>query len=108
MSFSGPTAPITSRTQLHRQIRADLSRLFLAALGALAVTALGVAGMSVSTSPRWLSLLVQPFAFLLFPGFLVEALDHNTYAFSTNSILGLSVAFYFCLALLCLFPSRTK
>ena len=69
----------------------------------MGVTALGAAGLFVSTLPPGVSLCVQPFSMLLIPGYLLESLDHNTYAFATHNILAFSCAIYFCTALLVLF-----
>ena len=112
MSFSGPTAPISrrarSRDQKHglqrARISADLLRLLLAFLAAVAITAAGCLGLTVSTAPAWVSLVVQPCSLLLLPGYFVESLDQNGYAFSRHSVLAITCAIYFCLALLLLFP----
>ena len=100
MSFSGPTAPPNADRE---SIPADLFRLLLALLIALGVTAIGAAGLFVSTLPAWISYCVQPFSMLLIPGYLVESLDHNTYAFSTHNVLAFSCLIYFAAALLVLF-----
>jgi hypothetical protein len=104
MSFSGPTAPVSRSETLHQQIPADLLRLSLAVLAAAGITCLGLAGLLVSTAPRWLVALVQPCSLFLLPGYLLECLDANTYAFSETSVIWTSGAFYFCIALLLLFP----
>ena len=108
MSFSGPTAPRTPDDHLRRQIPGDLLRLFLALVIAAIVTLLGVCGLMVTAGPLWLSILFQPCSLLLLPGYLLETLDMNTYSFSGRSVLGISSAFYFCLALLFLFRKHRK
>ena len=124
MSFSGLTAPsrpkrvqpelhsgTQSRLQPSRppsQILPDLIRLLLAALFAALMAALGVAGLTSTTASKWVALLVQPACLLLFPGYFVESLDPNVYSFSQHSVLWVSAAFYFSLALLYLFPKHPQ
>ena len=72
-------------------------------LTATAVTAMGTAALFVSTLPPWISYCVQPFSLLLIPGYTLETLDRNSYAFSINHIIFFSCAFYFSIALLLLF-----
>ena len=104
MSFTGPTAPASRNQALNQRIPQDLFRLLLALLAGVTLAGLGLAGLLVGTAPRWLGLLVQPCSLLLLPGYLLECIDSNAYAFSGHSVLCTSAAFYFCLALLVLFP----
>ncbi len=104
MSFSGPTAPASPQAELNRRIPADLLRLGAALLAGVALTSLGVLGLLASPSPIWLAILIDPCALLLLPGYLVECLDGNSYAFSHQGVLLTCIAFYFSLALLVLFP----
>ena len=108
MSFSGPTAPGPSSRQQRRRILTDLARLILAFLFAAALIALGVAGLTATTEPRSIALLLQPCCLLLFPGYFIESLDQNVYSFSGHSVLWISGAFYFSLALFYLFPKNQR
>lgn len=74
-------------------------RIVLAALLAAAVVLLGLAGMSVASAPRWVSLLVEPFGFLLAPG-AISAWGQGIYTrldFSSDNVVRVSFLFYLLL-----------
>ena len=91
MSFSGPTAPPSGRAPL----AAELRLLARAGAWAAALTAIGLCGLFVTTAPPRISLLLEPLSLLLFPGYLLESLNKNQYAFSKDGVLWLTAAFYF-------------
>jgi hypothetical protein len=71
-------------------------RILIAAVLAAAVVLLGVAGMSVTSAPRWVSLLVEPFGFLLAPG-AMYAWGQAIYTrldFSSDTVVRVSFIFY--------------
>lgn len=96
-------------------------RLVIAALLSVVAVAFGVGGMYVTSAPRWVSLLVEPFSFLLVPG-AIYAWAQTTFLkldFSSDTIVRVSVVFYFLLftlillvrlraSLQALIPRRTR
>jgi len=74
-------------------------RVVIAALLSVAVVVVGVTGMYVTSAPRWISLLVEPFSFLLAPG-AIYAWGQSAFSkldFSSNTVVRASLVFYFLL-----------
>lgn len=95
-----PAAPLSQAIRTSTPLRllaAAGLRLVLAALFSCAVVLLGIAGVNVTTAPRWLSLLVEPLSFLLTPGGIyawVKAM-HTKVDFSAATVVRMSLVFYF-------------
>lgn len=95
-----PTQPILRahrRLSLSHLLMQAVVRLFLAAALSAAVVATAVAGMMVTSAPRWVSLTLEPFSLLLMPGALFAWAEaaFNKLDFSGTTAIRVNVLFYF-------------
>ena len=70
-------------------------RLITAAALTGGLLALSYAGLSVTTAPKILSLIVEPFSLLLMPGLLIALAVAGQHDFSSTVVLTASACFYF-------------
>ncbi len=52
--------------------------------------------MFVTSAPKALSLLIEPFSLLLMPGLVVAVLSAGAHDFSPLTVVCVAAAFYFC------------
>ena len=86
--------PTMSGSRLFLQVTL---RLLLAAVLSGALVATAVAGMMVTSAPRWVSLTLEPFSLLLFPGALAAWAEaaYNKLDFSGTTTIHVALLFYF-------------
>ena len=70
-------------------------RLLLSALLTGVLLAVSTAGMCVTSAPRLVSLLVEPFSLLLMPGLVVAIVVAGAHDFSPVSVVWIAAGFYF-------------
>ena len=73
---------------------ATIWRLVCAALLSAVLVAVATAGMYVTTAPRLISLLLEPFSLLLMPGLVVAVMLAGPHDFSPGSVVFIAVVFY--------------
>ena len=67
----------------------------LSALLTAGLILLSCAGMYVTTAPRLISLLVEPFSLLLMPGLVVAILIAGAHDFTPTSVVCIAAGVYF-------------
>lgn len=71
------------------------SRVLLSAVLSAVVVAVATEAMFVTTAPKLVSLLVEPFSLLLMPGLVAAILIAGPHDFSPGSVVFISAVFYF-------------
>ena len=70
-------------------------RLALSAIVTCVLVGVATAGMFVTSAPKFVSLLFEPFSLLLMPGLIVAILFAGAHDFSPLSVVGVAAVFYF-------------
>ena len=70
-------------------------RLAIATILTCILVGLATEGMFVTSAPKALSLLIEPFSLLLMPGLLVAVLLGGAHDFSPLSVVCVAAVFYF-------------
>jgi vacuolar-type H+-ATPase subunit I/STV1 len=79
----------------HSSARQFLERLLWATILTALIMAAAIASMFLTTEPRLLNLLVEPFSLLLMPGLLGTLAVAGAHDYSPRMVVYLSTGFYF-------------
>ena len=70
-------------------------RVLVSSVITAAAVSIATAAMFVTTAPKLVSLLVEPFSLLLMPGLVVAIIIAGPHDFSPGSVVFISAVFYF-------------